>query len=122
MRLFIVDDSEILLDRLKTVLSDITDIEIVGQTDRQDEIVEAIVKLKPDVVILDIRLQAGNGVLALEDIKKMENPPAVIMFTNYPYLQYRKKCIEAGADYFFYKAVEFEKLIDLLEELVRKKE
>jgi DNA-binding NarL/FixJ family response regulator len=36
------------------------------------------------------------------------------MLTNYPYPQYRKKCIEAGADYFFDKSTEFDRIIDTI--------
>ena len=55
----------------------------------------------------------------LASLKKGKNPPLVIIFTNYPYLQYRKKCLDVGADFFFYKATEFERLADLLKQLDR---
>ena len=42
----------------------------------------------------------------------------VIIFTNYPYPQYRKKCMEAGADFFFDKSMEFEKIPEVLGQLV----
>ena len=60
-----------------------------------------------------------NGISILEDIKREKNPPLVAMFTNYPYLQYRKSCMDLGADYFFYKAIEFEKLVKLIKHFVR---
>jgi DNA-binding NarL/FixJ family response regulator len=119
MRLFIADDSEILRSRLCDLLSEIEAIQVVGQAANAVETIEAIEDLKPDIVILDIRMPGGDGMLALEKIKKGTNPPKVIMFTNYPYLQYRKKCLDAGADFFFYKANEFEKLVDLLRELAQ---
>jgi len=119
MRLFIADDSEILRSRLCDLLSEIEAIQVVGQAASAVETIEAIEDLKPDIVILDIRMPGGDGMLALERIKKGKNPPKVIMFTNYPYLQYRKKCLDAGADFFFYKANEFEKLVDLLRKLAQ---
>jgi DNA-binding NarL/FixJ family response regulator len=112
MRLFIADDSELLRERLVDVLSEIEGVEIIGQGEDTIEVVKAVERLHPDLVILDIRMPGGNGILVLEILKKMENPPLVIMFTNYPNLQYRMRCLEAGADFFFYKATEFEKLID----------
>ena len=102
MRLFIVDDSEILRERLVEILSEIESVEIVGQEGDTFKAVEAIERLKPDLVILDIRMPGGNGI--------------VIMFTNFPYLQYRKRCFDSGADYFFYKSTEFEKLVDVVRE------
>ena len=116
MRLFIADDSEILRERLVEILSEIESVEIVGQKGDTVKAIEAIERLKPDLVILDIQMPGGNGIMVLEKLKKMEAPPVVIMFTNFPYLQYRKRCFDSGADYFFYKSTEFEKLIDVIRE------
>jgi DNA-binding NarL/FixJ family response regulator len=120
MRLFIADDSEILRSRLVDMLSEIEGVEIVGEAKDSKEAVEAIAVLNPDVVILDIRMPGGDGILALEALKKdRRKHPKVIVFTNYPYLQYRKRCMDAGADYFFYKALEFGKLIELMKNLTQ---
>lgn len=119
MRIFIADDSEILIERLVDILSEIEGIEIVGQEGDAIKIIAAIERLHPDLVILDIQMPGGNGISILETLKKMENPPLVIMFTNYPYLQYRRRCLDAGADFFFYKVTEFEKLVDVIRELAK---
>ncbi len=119
MRIFIADDSEILRSRLVSILSEIEGLTVVGQAENSTEAIKAIEKLDPDVVIMDIRMPNGDGISALNIIKKELNiDPIVIMFTNYPYLQYRKKCLEAGADYFFFKSTEFESLIELMRNMV----
>jgi len=118
-RIFIADDSDVLRARLIEIISEIEGIEIVGEAENAEKVLDAERSLKPDILILDIRMQSGNGILALETIKKRKNPPIVIMFTNYPYLQYRKKCFDAGADYFFFKATEFENLVELLKQLTQ---
>ena len=118
MRLFIADDSEVLRSRLKEILLDIEEVDIVGMSGNSSEVIESIKALKPDIVILDIRMPGDNGISLLETIKKEKNSPIVIMFTNYPYLQYRKKCMDLGADHFFYKAIEFEKLVVLIKNMV----
>jgi len=112
MRVFIADDSEILRSRLIEMLSEFKEIDIVGQTGYAQEAIELIKELIPDVVILDIRLPDGNGINLLEMIKK-DN-----IFTNYPYFQYRKRCLDAGAEFFFYKAAEFENLVEALKQLI----
>jgi DNA-binding NarL/FixJ family response regulator len=112
MRLFIADDSEILRVRLIDMLSEIEGIEIVGQAQESLEAIESIQELNPHVVILDIRMPRINGIKVLEAIKKDLGSPTVIIFTNYPYPQYRKRCMDSGADFFFDKSTEFEKLID----------
>jgi len=57
----------------------------------------------------------GNGIEVLEQVKKSVAAPVVIMFTNYPFPQYRKKCSEAGAEFFFDKSSESHKVIETLE-------
>jgi DNA-binding NarL/FixJ family response regulator len=118
MRLFIADDSAALRSRLKEALSEFKDIEIVGQAGYANDALESIRKLTPDVAILDIRFTNGSGIDVLETVKKEGIPTKVIIFTNFPYLQYRKRCFDAGADFFFYKAIEFEKLIATIEKLI----
>jgi DNA-binding NarL/FixJ family response regulator len=121
VRVFIVDDSAILRERLITMVSELKGIEIIGQAKGSTEAVEAIPKLKPDVVILDIRMHGGNGIEVLKSIKKDKNPPLVIMLTNYPYPQYRKKCKDAGADFFLDKSTEFEKITGILNNLAKRR-
>ena len=117
MRLFIAYDSEILRVRLIDMLSEIEGIEIVGQAQGSLEAIESIQELNPHVVILDIRMPRINGIKVLETIKKDGGSPTVIIFTNYPYPQYRKRCMDLGADFFFNKSTEFEKLVDTVKYL-----
>ena len=119
VRVFIVDDSAILRERLITMLSELKGIQVIGQAKSSTEAEEAIPELKPDVVILDIRMHGGNGIEVLKNIKKDKNPPLVIMLTNYPYPQYRKKCGDAGANFFFDKSTEFEKITKVLKRLTQ---
>jgi DNA-binding NarL/FixJ family response regulator len=114
MKIFIVDDSELVVERVRSLLSDIDGLEFTGQATNANDAVEAIERLKPDVVILDIRLIGENGMNVLERIKKEHTPPVVIMLTNYHYPQYRKKCRELGAEYFFDKVTEIESFIKVL--------
>ena len=105
---YIIDDSEMMRERLTEFISDITGIQIVGQNGDPVEALDEIEKLHPDVVILDIRLPRRNGIEVLKDIKSNPAPPIVIMVTNYPYRQYRQGSMSAGADYFFSKIDELE--------------
>jgi DNA-binding NarL/FixJ family response regulator len=117
MRLFIADDSEILRVRLIDMLSEIEGIEIIGQAQESLDAIKSIQELNPHVVILDIRMPRINGIKVLEAIKKDDESPTVIIFTNYPYPQYRKRCMDLGADFFFDKSTEFEKLFDTVKYL-----
>ena len=119
MKVFIADDSAPMREQIAATLSELKGIEIVGQAQNAPEAIASIQKLQPDVVILDIRMPGGNGIEVLKEIKKYSKAPIVIMLTNYPYPQYRKKCMEEGADFFFDKSTEFEKLNLVLESLIQ---
>ena len=114
MKCFIVDDSVRVIEGVRALLSNIEGLEFIGHATTASSAVEAIVKLKPDVVILDIRLIGESGMSVLERIKKERPPPVVIMLTNYPDPPYRKKCRELGAEYFFDKVTEIESFVKVL--------
>ncbi len=109
MKVFIADDSEILCERLIELLAGLPKVEVIGCAHDAEGAIKAINECAPDVVILDIRMPGGSGIDVLQHIKK-GNIPIVIVLTNYPYPQYRKRCLSAGADYFFDKSTEFDKL------------
>jgi DNA-binding NarL/FixJ family response regulator len=62
-------------------------------------------------------MPGGNGIQVLEALKKSSMEPVVIVLTAFPYPQYRKKCLRAGAKYFFDKSTEFEQVAEVIEQL-----
>jgi DNA-binding NarL/FixJ family response regulator len=122
MNVFIVDDSEIVVNKLMTMLSGIAGVEYAGHAKNTLDAIRSIVEIKPDVVVLDIRLNGGdNGMDVLTRIKKENPPPKVIMLTNYPYPQYLEKCRALGADFFLDKVTEIEKLCETVNQLMKDK-
>ena len=116
-RVYVVDDSDFVRERLIEMLSEVEEVEIVGETGDPLEALAAIRAMVPDAVILDIRLPGRSGVEVLRDLKKEEPSPIVIILTSYPYPQYRKECTEAGADFFLNKSTEFNKIAEVLKGL-----
>ena len=114
MRTLIADDSATVRQKLIQLLEAIDSLEIIGETEDVPESIEAIRDLRPDVVILDINMPGGSGIDVLEDVKKQNHPPIVIMFTSHSSEQMRERCFQAGADYFFHKSTEFDELVDVL--------
>ena len=114
---FIVDDSPVVRERLARLIAELPGVDIVGQADIAFEALHAIRKLKPGVVVLDISMPGSSGLYVLETLKREQPCPLVIMLTNFSHEQYRRKCLQLGADYFFDKTNEFEKVIDVLREL-----
>ena len=123
MKVFLVDDSIIVLKKLAEMISSIDDsVEIAGQAMNADDAVKSIIKIKPDVVTLDIRLNDGkSGIDVLEQIRAEIPSSIIIMLTNYSYPEYREKCRALGADYFFDKVTEIEKIYDTFQQLLTDK-
>jgi DNA-binding NarL/FixJ family response regulator len=121
MKVFLVDDSIIVLKKLAEMISSIDDsIEIVGQAMNAADAVKSIVKIKPDVVTLDIRLNDGkSGIDVLEQIRAEIPSSIIIMLTNYSYPEYRERCQALGADYFFDKVIEIQKVNDTFKQLIK---
>ena len=113
-KVFIVDDSPIVRERLVSMISELPAVQIIGQAGFAFEAIAAIEELKPDFVVLDISLPGGSGMEVLESIKGKTPAPRVIMLTNFAFEQYRRRCIQLGADYFFDKSNEFEKVMEIL--------
>ena len=120
MKILIADDSFLIRERLKELLSDILKIEDFIEAENSVETIKLISETIPDIVILDIRMPRGGGLEVLNKINKKSLPIKIIVFTNYPYPQYKKKCFELGADYFFDKATEFEKVKEMICNLINK--
>ena len=123
MKVFLVDDSIIVLKKLAEMISSIDDsVEIAGQAMNADDAVKSIIKIKPDVVTLDIRLNDGkSGIDVLEQIRAEIPSSIIIMLTNYSYPEYREKCRALGADYFFDKVIEIQKVTDTFIKLFKNK-
>jgi len=120
MKVFVADDSSIIRERIIGMLSVVRGIEITGQAQDAPEATDSIKRLKPDVVILDIQMPGGSGIDVLQQIKRAEPAPIVMMLTNHPYSPYREKCLKAGAEFFFDKSTEFEKVREALGELIQR--
>lgn len=118
LQVFIADDSELVRERLVSMLCDVDGVEIVGQADDGSHAADLIRELKPDAVTLDINMPGGSGLDVLQEIRRdvphFKEAPVVIMLSNYSHALYRRKAMNAGANFFFDKSTEFEKVRDVL--------
>lgn len=108
----IVDDSQQIRERIATLLDESPHIHIVGQAGTNLEGWQALQRLHPDTVVLDIRLPDESGIQLLKQIKNSHPEIKVIMLTNFDFQQYRHQCRQLGADHFLSKTREFDKIVD----------
>src|SRR5437016_3226766 len=104
MKVLIVDDAVEVCERFAALLKSVEAVSISGFAHSVAQANISIEALRPDVILLDIQMPDGSGIDVLKKAKRQIPSPVVIMVTNYPFPQYRKKCLEAGADYFFDKS------------------
>jgi len=118
MRVLLVDDEDLALDRLRTFFNDIEGVEIVGQAQNGDEALEAIGRLVPDLVLLDIQMPGRNGLRAAADIA-VEPRPEVIFVTAHEH--YAPDAFEVDAADYLLKPVRFDRLRQAVERAKRRR-
>ena len=109
-RILIVDDSEVIRQRLSSLISDTEGVELVGEAVDTQSAIRLWQSTNPDIVILDLRIPGDGGISVLRELKRQSPETVVAVLTNYPYVAYRKRCAELGANFFFDKSTEFEKV------------
>jgi YesN/AraC family two-component response regulator len=81
-RILIVDDHEIVREGIRTLLAKTrTDWEVCGEAANANDALEAVKRLKPDVVILDITMPGMSGLEAAQRMKKLDVTSRVLIFT-----------------------------------------
>lgn len=119
MRLVVADSSAVSRERLIRLLAELKGVEIAGQASDMPEARDLVEKLKPDVMIMDLgrprrqRLKQTD-VKLLSDFKKFHPAPKVILLASCLSPELRADCIAGGADYFFDKSAEIEKVASVL--------
>lgn len=110
MRVLLADDSVLILERLQEMLSIYKQVEVVGTLKNGSETLEALKILNPDLAIVDLKMPGLTGLQVLTEIRKEDKILKFIILTFHSSDYYRQMAIQAGADYFFSKVDDFEKV------------
>ena len=119
LRLFIADDSPLVLERVKKVLGTADSIQVVGEARNVPDALHGIRQELPDVVILDIHMPGGSGLDVLREIKTLKPSPIVIMLTSFGEPSYQKKCLQLGAEFFLEKGTQFDELGEVIDRILK---
>jgi DNA-binding NarL/FixJ family response regulator len=111
----VVDDEPMVCAHLRTILGSSGTIEVVGEAHDGAAGVDEVVRTRPDVVLMDLRMPGVDGLTAIERIGKMAQPPAVVVLTTFDADQYVLRALRAGAAGFLVKSTPPEDLIGLVQ-------
>jgi two-component system response regulator AlgR len=108
MKALIVDDEPLARERLAALIGEIAGVEVAGEATNGVEALEAAARLKPDVVLLDIRMPVMDGLEVARHLDAIESPPAVIFCTAYQ--DHALEAFEANAVDYLVKPIRAERL------------
>jgi len=108
MKILIVDDENLARQRMRDLLSDIGETNIVGEASNGSEAIEKAVTLKPDLLLIDIRMPVMDGLEAAMHLQGMEDPPKIIFTTAYD--QHALEAFEVNAIDYLLKPIRKERL------------
>ena len=109
LKVFLADDSALIRTRVAAMLGAPV-MDIVGQAETPQGCIDGILATRPDVVVLDVQLEGGQGLEVLNAIHAAAPGIAFIVFSNNSGPAYRKRYLKAGAVRFLDKSSEFDQL------------
>jgi DNA-binding NarL/FixJ family response regulator len=114
IKVVVVDDEPMVCAHLRTILESAGDIQVVDQAHDGAAGVDAVVRHHPDVVLMDLRMPGVDGLTAIERIRRLGEPGAVVVLTTFDADQYVIRALRAGAAGFLVKSTPPEDLIGLV--------
>jgi DNA-binding NarL/FixJ family response regulator len=111
VRLVLADDQPLVRSGLRVLIADAPDITVVGEAGTGAEAVEIVSAVRPDVVVMDIRMPGMDGIEATRLITASAEPPQVLMLTTFDDDEYVYGALRAGASGFLVKDMALEDIL-----------
>ncbi|MER3468162.1 MAG: DNA-binding response regulator [Thermoflexus sp.] len=119
LRILVVDDHEVVRLGIRLLLQGRPGFELVGEAENGAQAVALVERLRPDLVILDVRLPDGDGLEVCAEITRQHPEVQVLILTAYPDEEFLVRAIEAGAAGYVLKRAGSRELLQALEALGR---
>ncbi len=114
IKILIVDDQSLFREGLRTLLSVQVDFDVVGEAGNGEEALRLAAQLRPDVVLMDLRMPVMNGVIATQRLREMLPQTRVIVLTTFDDDENVFDGLRAGAVGYLLKDVSSEKLFEAI--------
>jgi DNA-binding NarL/FixJ family response regulator len=111
---YVVEDAPLVRERLIEMLDATPGTQVIGAAERADEAIRDILEERPDVVLLDLRLAQGNGLDVLRAVHGIAPEITFYMLSSFASEPYRQLAVRLGAQDFFDKASDFERVRDII--------
>jgi DNA-binding NarL/FixJ family response regulator len=115
IRLLLVDDQGLIRRGLKALLKGETSVEVIGEAENGKAALEAVERLQPDVVLMDVRMPLMDGVAATREIHQRFPQTKVLVLTTFDDDQYVAQAIQNGAAGYLLKDTPFEELVQAIQ-------
>ncbi len=106
IRVLLVDDHQVVRRGLRTFLEVQDDIEVVGEASDGAEGVARAEELRPDVVLMDVKMPGTDGIEALKRLRELDNPARVLIVTSFTEQRTVVPALRAGASGYIYKDID----------------
>jgi len=112
IRVLLVDDQALVRSGFRLILETREDLDVVGEAEDGREAIELARKLRPDVILMDVRMPNVDGVEATRRLAALGSPARVLILTTFDLDEYVYEAIRAGASGFLLKDVQPAQLVD----------
>lgn len=119
IRILIVDDHQIVRQGIRSLLSNYSEFDIVGEAGDGATALKQVQRLRPDVTLLDIRLPGESGLEVLRQIRQAQPEARVLMLTSFDDEEYVLNALRAGAQGFVLKSVSDDMLVQAIHSVCR---
>jgi DNA-binding NarL/FixJ family response regulator len=120
IRVLIVDDDELVRVGLRAIIDAEDDLSVVGEAGDGADVVPAAARLRPDVVLMDVRMPALDGIQATRLLlSRLADPPRVLVVTTFENDEYVYEALRAGASGFLLKRARPVQIVDAVRLVAR---
>ena len=117
LKILLVDDHSVVRLGIKTLIKSDPELEVVAEAESLAETYKKVEQDKPDIVLLDIKLPDGDGVLGCKKIKSISPDTKIIVLTAYGNESLLQEVIKAGADGYLLKEIDGQGIISAIKQV-----